>query len=63
MAYAGKTIESPDTRLVFLKTAEDTDGELLRFEQFVQAATTPRSRPTSTAGRRSASWSSPAGWA
>ena len=36
MAYAGKVIESPDTRLVFLSTAEDTDGELLRFEQFVQ---------------------------
>ena len=36
MAYAGKVIQSPDTRLVFLKTAEETDGELLRFEQFVQ---------------------------
>ena len=36
MAYPGKVIESPDTRLVFLKTAEDTDGELLRFEQFVR---------------------------
>lgn len=36
MAYAGKVIESPDTKLVFLKTAADTDGELLRFEQFVQ---------------------------
>lgn len=36
MAYAGKTIESPDTRLVFLKTAADTDGGLLRFEQFVR---------------------------
>ena len=36
MAYAGKTIESPDTRLVFLKTAGDTGGKLLRFEQFVR---------------------------
>lgn len=36
MAYAGKTIESPDTRLVFKETAADTDGKLLRFEQFVQ---------------------------
>ncbi len=41
MAYAGKTIESPDTRLVFLKTAGDTDGKLLRFEQFVQAGHAP----------------------
>ncbi len=36
MAYAGKVVESPDTRLVFLKTAADTDGRLLRFEQVVQ---------------------------
>lgn len=36
MAYAGKVIESPDTRLVFLETAAETNGELLRFEQFVQ---------------------------
>lgn len=36
MAYAGKEIESPSTRLVFEKTAADTDGELLRFEQFVK---------------------------
>ncbi|HLL41056.1 MAG TPA: cupin domain-containing protein [Rubrobacteraceae bacterium] len=36
MAYAGKIIESPDTGLVFLKTVADTNGELLRFEQFVQ---------------------------
>lgn len=41
MAYAGKTIESPDTRLVFLKTARDTDGKLLRFEQFVRADHAP----------------------
>lgn len=36
MAYAGKVIESPDTRLVFVRTAADTGGELLRFEQTVQ---------------------------
>ena len=36
MAYSGKVIESPDTRLVFKETAKDTNGELLRFEQFVQ---------------------------
>lgn len=36
MAYAGKVIESPDTRLVFKKTANETNGDLLRFEQFVQ---------------------------
>lgn len=36
MAYPGKVIESPDTRLVFKETSADTDGELLRFEQFVQ---------------------------
>lgn len=36
MAYAGKVIESPDTRLVFKETAKETNGELLRFEQFVQ---------------------------
>ena len=41
MAYAGKVIESPDTRLIFLKTAADTDGELLRFEQLVQKGHTP----------------------
>lgn len=41
MAYAGKTIESPDTRLVFSKTAKDTGGELLRFEQFVRADHAP----------------------
>lgn len=38
VAYAGKTVESPSTRLVFLRTAADTNGELLRFEQFVKAA-------------------------
>lgn len=32
MAYSGKEIQSPDTRLIF----KETDGELLRFEQFVQ---------------------------
>ena len=36
MAYAGKVIESPDTRLIFKETAKETNGELLRFEQFVQ---------------------------
>lgn len=36
MAYAGKVIESPDTRLIFRQTAADTDGKLLRFEQFIQ---------------------------
>lgn len=36
MAHAGKVIESPDTRLVFVETARDTGGALLRFEQFVQ---------------------------
>jgi quercetin dioxygenase-like cupin family protein len=36
MARAGEVIESPDTRLVFLKTAADTNGEMLRFEQFVE---------------------------
>ena len=41
MAYAGKAIESPDTRLIFLKTAADTDGELLRFEQLVQKGHAP----------------------
>lgn len=41
MAYAGKVIESPDTKLVFLKTAADTNGELLRFEQFVQTNHAP----------------------
>lgn len=41
MAYAGKVIESPGARLVFLKTAADTDGELLRFEQFVQKGHAP----------------------
>lgn len=41
MAYAGKVIESPDTRLVFLKTAKDTDGRLLSFEQFVRADHAP----------------------
>lgn len=39
MAYAGKEIRSPSTRLVFRKTAADTDGELLRFEQFVRGGT------------------------
>lgn len=41
MAYVGKVIESPDTKLVFLKTAKDTDGGLLSFEQFVQADHAP----------------------
>ncbi len=41
MAYAGKVIESPDTRLVFLETAADTNGELLRLEQLVQANHAP----------------------
>lgn len=41
MAYAGKTIESPDTRLVFEKTARDTGGKLLRFRQFVRADHAP----------------------
>ena len=41
MAYAGKVIESPDTRLVFLKTAGDTEGKLLRFRQFVRAGHAP----------------------
>ena len=41
MAYAGKTIESPDTRLVFEKTAKDTGGKLLRFRQFVRADHAP----------------------
>lgn len=36
MARSGKVIESPSTRLVFVDTAADTDGELLRVEQFVQ---------------------------
>lgn len=36
MAYAGKEIQSPTTRLVFKQTASDTDGELLQFEQFVR---------------------------
>ncbi len=39
VAYAGKTIESPTTRLVFELTAADTNGELLRFEQFVKGGT------------------------
>ena len=41
MAYEGKTIESPDTRLVFEKTAKDTGGKLLRFRQFVRAGHAP----------------------
>ena len=41
MAYAGKTIESPDTRLVFENTAKDTGGKLLRFRQFVRAGHAP----------------------
>ena len=41
MAYAGKEIRSPTTRLVFKETAADTDGELLRFEQFVKGGTPP----------------------
>jgi mannose-6-phosphate isomerase-like protein (cupin superfamily) len=41
MARAGEVIESPDTRLVFLKTAAGTDGELLRFEQFVKPGHAP----------------------
>ncbi len=41
MAYAGKTIESPDTRLVFEKTTKDTGGKLLRFRQFVRAGHAP----------------------
>jgi hypothetical protein len=36
VAYTGKVIESPDTKLVFRETAKETNGELLRFEQFVQ---------------------------
>jgi quercetin dioxygenase-like cupin family protein len=36
MAFAGKVIESPTTRLVFEQTASDTNGELLRFMQFVK---------------------------
>lgn len=36
MAYAGKEIESPTTRLLFKQTASDTNGELLQFEQFVR---------------------------
>jgi mannose-6-phosphate isomerase-like protein (cupin superfamily) len=39
VAYAGKVIESPTTRLVFGRTAADTDGELLSFEQFVRGGT------------------------
>ena len=44
MAYAGKVIESPTTRLVFKRTAAETDGELLRFEQFVRGGT-PKVQP------------------
>lgn len=36
MAYAGKEIQSPTTRLVFKQTTSDTDGGLLQFEQFVR---------------------------
>lgn len=39
MAYAGKVIESPTTRLVFEQTAADMNGELLSFEQFVRGGT------------------------
>jgi mannose-6-phosphate isomerase-like protein (cupin superfamily) len=39
VAYAGKVIESPTTRLLFKRTAADTDGALLRFEQFVRGGT------------------------
>lgn len=41
MARAGEVIESPDTRLVFLKTAADTEVKLLRFEQFVEPIHAP----------------------
>lgn len=41
LAYAGKVIESPDTTLVFERTAADTNGELLRFGQRVQAGHAP----------------------
>lgn len=39
MAYAGGAIEDPVTnqRLIFLKTARDTDGELLLFEEYIGA--------------------------
>jgi len=37
MTHQDRVIESPDTRLVFLNTAEETGGEVLRFEQFVRA--------------------------
>jgi quercetin dioxygenase-like cupin family protein len=36
MAKAGDVVESLTTRLVFVQTAADTGGELLRFEQTVQ---------------------------
>ena len=36
MAKSGQFIESPRTRILFKKTAQDTAGALLQFEQFVQ---------------------------
>ena len=38
MAKAGETIESPPTgvRITFLKTARDTNGELLQFDDVMQ---------------------------
>ena len=37
MAKAGDTIESPaiGDRIVFLKTARDTDGKMLQFDDFL----------------------------
>src|SRR5215203_7400694 len=60
MARAGEEIYNPvqDDRVVFRKTARDTDGELLRLELFVS----PRgaTRCTSILAKRSISRPSPA---
>ena len=36
MAHIDEVVESPRTRIIFRKTAQDTAGEVLQFEQFVQ---------------------------
>ena len=41
MAHAGKTIASPTTTIVFKATSTETNGELLRFEQFGRPGVPP----------------------
>ena len=56
MAYAGQTIQNPVSgeRIHFLRTAADTDGELLEFELELSADGHVPAR-TSIPSRRSAS--------